>query len=72
MVSEKTVAAREQVETILVRHSVGRLSLARTIHEVWKVINTLQFSYDEGYTAGYRASEEASASPPPRRKRSRS
>jgi len=58
VVSPKTVAAREEVERIFTRHAVGQMSMAEAVHAVWRIVNDLTATYDEGYNHGYRACEE--------------
>lgn len=59
VVSPKTLKAREEVSSILVQHCVGKLTMSEAEHALWRVVNHLTDTYDEGYNAGYRAAEEA-------------
>ena len=61
VVSPKTLKAREEASAILIRHAVGKLTVAEAEHALWRVMNNLTDNYDQGYNAGYRAAEEAHA-----------
>ena len=59
IVSPRTLKAREEISSILVRYTSIQITMAEAEHALWRVVNDLTGTYDEGYNHGYRAAEEA-------------